>query len=124
MKTKAAALVVLLSLIAALAGCGAVSRDISGLWYEETGYGGTIEFKSGGAVTYSALDETYNGKYTFDDEKDEGKTKINDVEEEFYIKDNKLMWDGSIFTRKEVDQKTEEDFEQLEKALESAGLIG
>lgn len=104
------ALVVIVAV--AFAACGPAST-ISGLWYEETGYGGTLEFKSGGVVTMSALGLTIDGTYTFDAAKGEGKITLSvmgqESSQDFTYADGKISVSGATYTKNKVEQKNVED---------------
>ncbi len=110
-------LVVLVVLLAAaavvLSGCGSAPAAISGLWYEETGYGGTIEFKAGGAYTMDVWGMNLNGKYTFDESRNAGEIVVEFMGEStsspFSVEGGKLLVDGATYTRDKVEQKSLED---------------
>lgn len=122
MKIRIVALVVLMSvLIAVFAGCGAAANSVAGLWYEETGFGGTIEFKSGGVVTISALGMSYDGTYTFDAAKGAGTATFDGSDSEFMVKDGKLISEGLTYTREVVEQKLDDALEDLGNTLD--GLV-
>lgn len=107
MKQTVAILVLVVLVVMAAAGCGAAS-SIAGLWYEETGVAGTIDFKSDGTCEMEAMGFKISGTYTFEDTKSEGQITIDFMGEKttspFTVKDGKLSIDGSIYTRNKVEQ--------------------
>ncbi len=117
------ALFVLLVVVAALfAGCGASANDISGLWYEETGYGGTLEFKAGGNFKMEMMGVPLEGKYTFDAAKGTGTMTLFGEEGKFKLENGKLNLDGAVYTRTKVEQQNIGDLlEGLGGALEGMG---
>lgn len=97
--------VLLVVLIAAFAGCGSPAGSIDGLWYEETGFAGTMEFKSGGNCSMEAMGMKFDGKYTFDAAKGEGTIEIMEQKSSFKLENGKLNMDGAIYTREKVEQQ-------------------
>lgn len=100
--------VLLVAIVVAFAACGP-ANSINGLWYEETGFGGTLEFKSGGVVTMVVMGITVDGTYTFDAAKGEGSFTISIMGQEgtqdFTLADGELNVDGAIYTREKVEQQ-------------------
>lgn len=117
--------VLLIATAAVFSACGSAPAAISGLWYEETGYGGTIEFKAGGAYTMDVWGMKFNGKYTFDESSNAGEIVVEFMGEKsttaFTVAGGKLMMEGSAYTRDKVEQKSLDDaFEDWDLELEGA----
>jgi hypothetical protein len=123
MKKSSIILVVLLVvLVVMFAGCGASANGVSGLWYEVTGLGGTLEFKSGDVVTASAMGLTLDGTYTFDAASGKGTVTVMETESPFELKDGKIILEGSTYGREKVEQQDLGDLlEGLGDALASPG---
>jgi hypothetical protein len=116
MKKSIVSLITLLVvLVVVVAGCGASANSVSGLWYDESGVTGTLEFKSGDVVSASIMGITLDGKYTFDAATGKGTITLMDSESEFELKDGKLSLDGSTYTRDKVEQQ------DLSDAMEGHG---
>ena len=84
------------------------SAELAGVWYEETGYGGTIEFRADGTFDMQVAGMTMPGTYTFDKNKSTGKLSINYLgeseQEPFKLDGDRLNIGGSWFTRNYVEQ--------------------
>ncbi len=84
------------------------SVELAGVWYEETGYGGTIEFRADGTFDMQVAGMTMPGTYTFDKNKSTGKLSINYLgeseQEPFKLDGDRLNIGGSWFTRNYVEQ--------------------
>ncbi len=110
MRKTAFVLMLIISLTAFFSGCGSSPQNIKGLWYDKAGIAGTLEFKEGGVVTLALSEKVYNGTYSFDSEKGEGKIKIDDtdaIESSFTLSEGKLIVDNGavIYTKDKVNQK-------------------
>lgn len=92
----------------AFAACGP-ANSLNGLWYEKTGFGGTLEFKSGGVLSMVAMGLTIDGTYTFDAAKGEGKLTVSfkgqDSTQDFTLADGELNVGGAVYTRDKVEQQ-------------------
>ena len=84
------------------------SAELAGVWYEETGYGGTIEFRADGTFDMQVAGMTMPGTYTFDKNKSTGKLSISylgeNEQEPFKLDGDRLNIGGSWFTRNYVEQ--------------------
>jgi hypothetical protein len=85
------------------------SGDIAGKWYEQTGFGGTVEFLSGGNVNYEAAGFPMSGKYTYNSGSKTGQMTIEifgmSEDVDFALEGNMLNVDGAYFTRDVVEQQ-------------------
>jgi len=94
-------------------------KGILGLWYEETGYAGTLEFYPDGTYEMDAMGMTFSGTYTFDPGSGSGELMLEFMGEEstsdFEISGGKLEVDGSVYQREPVEQK---DMEELLEELD------
>ena len=108
MKKTLILVIALVVIVAALAACGA-ANGVNGLWYEKTGFAGTMEFKSGGVVTMAVMGMTIDGTYTFDAAKSEGTITISvggqGGTQDFKLADGQLDLGGTIYTREKVEQQ-------------------
>lgn len=84
------------------------SADVAGTWYEETGYGGTIDFRADGTFDMQVAGMTMPGTYTFDKNKNTGKLSINYLgeseQEPFKLDGDRLNIGGTWFTKNYVEQ--------------------
>lgn len=104
MKKNLIVLFLLLAVLAVMfAGCGSPANGVGGLWYEETGFGGTLEFKAEGVVTATIMGTPMDGAYTFDAATGKGTITMLNAESPFELKDGKLDIDGTIYTRDKVE---------------------
>ena len=110
--------VLLVVLVIAFAGCGAPANDISGLWYETTGFAGTLEFKGGGAVSLKMLGVSIDGTYKFDAATGKGTITMMEDEQEFEFKDGEINLDGMMYTRDKVEPQ---DLGELGDLMEGLG---
>ena len=106
---KTVILVIMLVIIAiAFAACGP-ANSVMGLWYDQAGLTGTIEFKSGGALTMTTMGVSIEGTYTFDAAKGEGTITLSFMGQEdtadFTLSEGKLNIEGQIYTREKVEQQ-------------------
>jgi hypothetical protein len=116
MKKSIVSLIILLVvLVVVFTGCGAPANGVSGLWYEQTGIGGTLEFKGGGVVSAAVMGMTLDGKYTFDASTGKGTVTMMDTESAFELKDGKLNMEGAVYQREKVEQQ------DLGKLMEGLG---
>jgi hypothetical protein len=103
-------LILVIALFAVFSGCGASTQDITGLWYDKTGFAGTIEFKEDGTVTLVMSDQTYNGTYNFDNNNGEGTINITDPVETasgFILSNGEINVDNgsAIYKRDKVNSR-------------------
>lgn len=120
MKKTVILFVALVIIVAAFAACGPANA-LNGLWYEKTGYAGTMEFKSGGVVTMKAMGVSIDGTYTFDAAKNEGTITISAAGQEgttdFTLSNGEINIESAVYTRDKVEQK---DIEDMLKGLGDA----
>jgi hypothetical protein len=104
----AAVLIVAIILLVILLPSRGGSVDVTGTWYEETGYGGTIDFRADGTFDMQVAGMTMPGTYTFDKNKSTGKLSINYLgeseQESFKLDGDRLNIGGSWFTKNYVEQ--------------------
>ncbi|MHB1315964.1 MAG: hypothetical protein ACYCX2_10845 [Christensenellales bacterium] len=104
-----AVLVVAAILLIVLLGGGQPQSGIYGKWYEKTGLGGVIEFKSGGSVEMEAMGIKINGTFTFDEKEGTGEITLDFMgqksTEEFAYEDGALEIGGMEYTREAVKQQ-------------------
>ncbi len=84
------------------------STDLAGMWYDETGYGGVVDFKANGTFDMQVAGMTMPGTYTFDKSKNTGKLSISYLGESeeipFKLDGSRLNIDGAWYTRDAVEQ--------------------
>lgn len=122
MKKIAIILVLIIIPVAFYSGCRASANDISGLWYDKTGFAGTLEFKDGGVVALAISDKVYSGTYSFDAENGKGKINIDDpivIESSFTLSDGLLNVDNGAVTYTR-DKTNQQDVGNLLKSLGKA----
>ena len=92
---------------------GMVPSALQGTWYETTGMGGTLEFKSYGELESVVFGVAYSGTYQFDSATQQGTITraITDEEGnmEFTCDGTTLEVSGATFTKKYVEQQTLDD---------------
>ncbi len=104
-----AALAVFLILLFIVILPGGGKSELVGTWYEQTGYGGSIEFKADGTYDYNAMGFPISGKYTFNSTSKTGEMQIEMMgvsqNMSFKLDGNTLLMEGSVFTRDYVEQQ-------------------
>lgn len=84
------------------------NADLQGTWYDETGYGGTVDFKANGTFDMRVAGMTVPGTYTFDKNKNTGRLSISDLGESdevpFKLDGDRLNIDGAWYTKDYVEQ--------------------
>ncbi len=124
MKKRLISLSVLLVVLAVMfAGCGAPANSVTGMWYDEAGMAGTIDFKADGNCKLSAMGIDIDATYKFDAAAGKGTMTLMGQDAEFTVSDGKLkVSDGTTYTRTKVEQQSLEDMmEGLGEALEGLG---
>ena len=117
-------ILVIVMVFIAVAGCGAPANSISGMWYEESGFGGTINFNASGTFTMDVMGMSFDGSYTFDAANSEGTMSIEIFGEksdtDFSLENGKLVTtDGTSYTRDKVEQQSLDDMmESLGDAMQ------
>ncbi len=98
------------------------SGDIAGMWYEQTGYGGTVEFLRDGTVNYEVMGYPVSGEYTYDASTRTGQMTIDlmgvSQSVDFELEDNLIVIEGAYFSRDYVEQQNISDM------LDDFGLDG
>ena len=98
------------------------SGAIVGKWYEQTGYGGTVEFLSDGTFNYEAMGFPISGEYKFDAGTKTGQMSMNMMgmsqDVGFKLEGKNLVIDGAAYTRDYVEQQ------DLSDMLDGFGLDG
>jgi len=89
------------------------SDDILGLWYETTGYGGTLEFYVDGTYTMTMMGVAVNGTYEYDAVSGCGTIyeELSGTEYPLTISDGLLTIDSLQYTRDYVEQYDLNDLE-------------
>lgn len=84
------------------------NADLQGTWYDETGYGGTVDFKANGTFDMRVAGMTVPGTYTFDKNKNTGRLSISDLGESdevpFKLDGDRLNIGGAWYTKDYVEQ--------------------
>lgn len=84
------------------------SAQLAGTWYDETGYGGTIDFRADGTYDMQVAGMAVPGTYTFDKNKSTGKLSISYMGESdlipFKMDGDRLNIDGTWYTKNYVEQ--------------------
>jgi hypothetical protein len=92
--------------------------DIKGLWYETSGYGGTIEFYADGTYDMTIMGYTFGGTYEYDAAAGTGVLHENDTGESYplTVSNGMLETDGYQYTRDYVEQYDLSDLEDINSA--------
>jgi hypothetical protein len=93
-----------------------VPPELHGTWYEVNGYG-YMKFKTYGILTYTAIGQDTDGKYTFNSATNEGIIIYDGKEAAFTCDGNTLSWNNLTLTKKEVPQM-EFDFNSMLSGLD------
>ncbi len=91
-------------LIIVLTGGQPAGNGVIGMWYDEQGYAGTLDFHSGGTVDMSAAGMQIPAEYTFDEKTGRGEIGFYGSMSEFTIEGGVLNLDGTRYTRRVVEQ--------------------
>ena len=87
---------------------GMVPADIKGTWYETTGFGGTLEFKPGHVVIWTAFGSEKEGTYTYSGQTKQGSIVLGDLNElelgDFTFDDTNINMGDVVYTREYVEQ--------------------
>jgi hypothetical protein len=102
----AALVIAVVLLVLLLPGGG--NADLAGVWYDESGYGGTIDFKANGTFDMQVAGMNMPGTYTFDKNKSKGTLSITyfgeSEEMPFKLEGDRLNVDGVWYTKAYVEQ--------------------
>ena len=103
--TLLAAVIVLVVLLTG----GQGKTGIPGIWYETTGYGGTMTFNPNSTFEMELMGMTFSGTYTFDDTTGIGEITLDylgtQIPGNIYLKDGTLDFEGTEYTRNYVEPK-------------------
>ena len=92
---------------------GMVPAALQGTWYETTGMGGTLAFKSYGELDSVVFGVAYKGTYQYDGATQQGIISRNTTDEEgdleFTCDGTTLEVSGATFTKQYVEQQTLDD---------------
>ena len=75
-----AVLVVLIAAFLIIGLGGMLPEQLKGSWRDQAGIGGTVEFKPGGNVQWTASGELHNGSYSYNGATGEGSIKLAGIE--------------------------------------------
>jgi len=85
---------------------------VAGMWYDETGFGGTVQFFKDDRISITMIGVPFTGTYSFEEDSGTGQITIDEMsgvemDEEsapFILDDGTLEIDGSFYTREYVPQ--------------------
>jgi ribosomal protein L37E len=96
-----AVLVVIIAVFLIIGLGGMLPEQLKGSWRDQAGIAGTIEFKPGGIVEWTASGELHRGRYSYNGATSEGSFKLdsNDKVHEFTCDGTTLTMDNITYTK-------------------------
>lgn len=101
---------------------GSAASGIVGTWYEQSGFAGTLNFKTDGTFEMTAMGVPLSGEYTFDSKNNTGEMSIMGQSTEFSIEGGLLNLDGATYTRDYVKQQDLSDLDLSDFNMSDFGL--
>lgn len=88
---------------------GMLPQQLKGTWYDQAGVAGTIEFKPGGSVQWTASGALNGGNYSYNGGTGEGSIKLQDQENahKFTCDGTTLTMDNVTYTKEYASQSSD-----------------